>query len=240
VKAPAKKSRKRALGRDAIIDAALAEIDAHGVASFTLRNLADRLGVYPTAIYWYVPTKDHILAEVVGEVFRNVAPKWNGQDWRAYLEDFFARYRTSISQHPNVTPLIGAHLIGNLSIPFDFVEGVLSALTKAGLSGARLAAGYNGVIASLIGFVAQEFSPIPDHEGGDAWQAATQARLLTVDPESHPVLAANLPLLANKAFILRWQNGTVAPLDASFTLFVEQVIAGIERLVSLEPEPRAP
>ena len=62
------------------------------------------------------------------------------------------------------------------------------------------------------------------------WQSAVQQRLLAVDPQAHPVLAANLPLLANRAFVLRWQNGSEAPLDASYRSFIEQVIAGLEHL----------
>jgi AcrR family transcriptional regulator len=224
---------KRTLDREWVIEAALAEIDANGVDGFSLRNLANRLGVYPTAVYWHVPTKNHILAEVVGAVFRNVAPKRAEQGWRDYLRELFIRYRNSIRRHPNISPLVGAHLVGNLSIDFEFVEGVLGALHDAGLAGPGLVAGYNAVIASLIGFVIQEFSPIPEQETA-AWQSAIQKRLLEVDPTTHPVLAANLPLLANKAFILRWQNGSEAPLDKSFKAFIEQVIAGIESLSSTE------
>lgn len=220
---------KPPLSRERVIAEALAEIDANGAAAFNLRNLAARLGVYPTAVYWYVPNKNAILAEIVGVVFRDVAPPRSGQHWRDYLRTLFHRYRESVRQHPNVAPLVGAHLVGNLSIDFDFVEGVLGALRDAGLSGAPLAAGYNAVIASLVGFVIQEFSPVPETQTGE-WQSGVQARLLGVDPERHPVLAANLPLLANKAFILRWQNGGEAPLDAAFELFVEQVLAGIESL----------
>ena len=55
-------------------------------------------------------------------------------DWRNYLRVLFNRYRESIQKHPNVGPLIAAHLIGNLGIGFDFVEGVLGALQEAGLS----------------------------------------------------------------------------------------------------------
>ena len=230
---PARKTNasRRALDRQAVIEAALEEIDANGVDGFNLRTLAGRLGVYPTAIYWHVPSKNDILAEVVGAVFRNVAPtRTRGrQEWREYLRELFARYRDSIKRHPNVAPLVGAHLVGNLSIDFDFVEGVLAALKDAGLSGVALTSGYNTVIACLIGFVVQEFSPIPESDTA-AWQSAVQQRLLGIDPGKHPVLAANLPLLANKAFILRWQNGGEAPLDRSFKAFIEQVIAGIESL----------
>jgi AcrR family transcriptional regulator len=223
------RAAKPALTRQSVIDAALAQIDAHGVDAFNLRTLADSLGVYPTAVYWHVPNKNAILAEVVAAVFRDVAPPRGDADWRDYLRRLFHRYRASMRRHPNVAPLIGAHLVGNLGIDFDFVEGLLGALADAGLGGAKLAAGYNAVFASLIGFVIQEFSPMPQDDTAQ-WQSAVQQRLLGVDPERHPVLAANLPLLANKAFVLRWQNGAEAPLDAAFDAFVEQVIAGVESL----------
>lgn len=222
---------KPALTRERIVAAALAEIDERGAAAFNLRSLADRLGVYPTAVYWHLPNKTAILAEVVATVFRDVAPRRRGGDWRGYLRRLFQRYRESMRQHPNIAPLVGAHLVGNLRIDFDFVEGVLAALTDAGLAGARLAAGYNAVVAALIGFVVQEFSPIPDIDTGE-WQSGVQQRLLGVDAGAHPVLAANLPLLANKAFILRWQNGSEAPLDDAYRSFIEQVIAGLDSLRS--------
>jgi len=221
---------KPALTRERVVAAALAEIDERGADAFNLRNLAERLGVYPTAVYWHVPNKTAILAEVVATVFRDVAPRRRGgEDWRDYLRKLFQRYRASMRRHPNVAPLVGAHLVGNLRIDFDFVEGVLGALSEAGLTGTRLVAGYNAVVAALIGFVVQEFSPIPASDAQE-WQSAVQQRLLAVDPQAHPVLAANLPLLANRAFVLRWQNGSEAPLDASYRSFVEQVIAGLEHL----------
>lgn len=229
-------STRQELSRQSVIEASLEEIDERGVDGFNLRDLAKRLGVYPTAIYWHVPTKNHIFAEVVATVFRNVAPSRKDKNWRRYLREMFHRYRDSVRRHPNVAPLVGAHLVGNLSIDFDFVEGVLGALQNAGLSGSRLTAGYNAIIASLIGFVIQEFSPVPEQ---DTWQSAVQKRLLNVDPAKHPVLAANLPLLANKAFILRWQNGGQAPLDESFESFIDQVLSGIELLSTHEKRPAA-
>ena len=38
----------------------------------------------------------------------------------------------------------------------------------------------------------------------------------------------NLPLLANKAFILRWDNGSTVPLDSSFERHVQMTIDGLE------------
>jgi TetR/AcrR family tetracycline transcriptional repressor len=46
------------------------------------------------------------------------------------------------------------------------------------------------------------------------------------------MLAQNMALLGNKAFTLRWQNGTEAPLDASFEAFIEIIISGIAQYAS--------
>jgi AcrR family transcriptional regulator len=81
-KQPRRSAVVKQLNRESIVAAALAEIDSNGVDDFNLRSLAKRLGVYPTAIYWHVPTKYDILAEVVGAVFRGVAPPRNRLDWR--------------------------------------------------------------------------------------------------------------------------------------------------------------
>lgn len=225
------KISKVALGRHVIVRAALAEIDARGLAKFNLRSLAARLDVYPTAIYWYVPTKNHLLAEVAAAVFRNLMPPHCDTDWRGYLRQLFTRYRASVRRHPNVAPLVGAHLIGNLSIELDFVEGILSALTQAGLRDAALVAGYNAIIATLVGYVVQEFSPLPER-GTARWQASVRQRLQGLDEHRYPQLTRHLPQLANKAFILRWQNGAEAPLGRSFKQFVELVVAGIEALAA--------
>lgn len=62
-------------------------------------------------------------------------------------------------------------------------------------------------------------------------------RLIEIDRDAHPILAANLKLLSNQAFILRWQNGTDAPLGRSYTAFIDVIVTGIEAMA--EPPPRS-
>lgn len=216
------------LNRERIIAAAIEEIDLRGLEAFSIRHLAARLGVYPTAIYWYIKSRNLILAEVVGQVLSDATPA-DGLDWRDYLRSLLGRYRAAIKAHPNVAPLVGAHLIGNASIPFDFVERVLAKLAEAGFREEGLVHAYNTVVASLAGFITQEFATAPDD---DAWRSDVQERLLAVDAKACPTLGANLPLLANKAFILRWRSGAEAPMDASFDRYVEIVIAGLEKFAA--------
>ncbi|CAN5312716.1 hypothetical protein BH10PSE3_BH10PSE3_34640 [soil metagenome] len=218
------------LSRERIVEAALAQIDQEGLENFSLRNLANRLGVYPTAIYWYVPNRNELLAQVVALIFDKVAPAKRRRAWQTYLRDLFGNFRDAIRAHPNMAPLVGAQLVSNTSMSLAFVEDLLAALSRAGLSGPPLLGAFNTVVAALVGFTAQEFAPMPT-EDPVGWQMTVQQRLIGIDREQYPVLAANLSLLSNRAFIVRWQNGVDAPLDDSFVIYVDVMIAGIERLI---------
>jgi AcrR family transcriptional regulator len=62
-------ARRRLDGRqadrvDALVDAALAELRAHGYDGLTVRNAARRAGVAPATAYTYFASKDHLVAEV--------------------------------------------------------------------------------------------------------------------------------------------------------------------------------
>jgi AcrR family transcriptional regulator len=223
------KRTANALGRETIIAAALAEIDRSGLESFSLRNLAKTLGVYPTAIAWHVPGRSQLLAEVAALALADIVPPAFPESWQSYLRQLFHRYREAIRRHPNIAPLIGTQLVANRGVDLAFVEKLLAALSHAGFSGARLVAAYNAVIAALVGFSTQEFAPIPVEDTKN-WQKEIRERLQNVEAYRYPILAENIKLLSNKAFVLRWQNGIEAPLDASFEIFVDIFIAGLERL----------
>ena len=150
---------------------------------------------------------------------------------QAYLRELFQSFRKVIQTHPNVAPLIVTQLVSNTNMSLEFVEQLLAALSKAGLSGTNLVGAYNTIVAGLVGFAAQEFAPVPTEESVE-WQAEVRDRLATISRDDFPVLASNLPLLSNRAFILRWQNGIDSPLDESFRIYVDIIIAGIEKLIA--------
>jgi TetR/AcrR family tetracycline transcriptional repressor len=219
-----------ALSKDRVIGAALALIDAQGVDGFSMRGLAETLGVYPTAIYWYVANRNALLAEVVGHALRDVAPEWRGDDWQAWLKHLFRRYRAAVQRHPNIAPLIGAQLVSNAGVGTAFIDRILTVLTAAGFTGDHLVHAYNAVIAVQVGFVTLEFAPAPK-EDRESWADTIKAHLRGADATAHPVLAQNLERLENRAFIARWQNGADVPLDASFELFIDIAVAGLAQRV---------
>jgi AcrR family transcriptional regulator len=220
---------KGALSKERIVAAALAQIDRDGLAAFSLRDVARTLGVYPTALYWHVPGRNALLAAVVEHALRDIWRPRGRLTWQAWLRTLFHRYRAAVRRHPNIAPLIGAQLVSNAGIGPELVERILAVLAEAGFAGDRLVDAYNAVVAAKVGFVTMELAAVPDEDRA-RWAAAMRARLGDVDPVRLPVLARNLKRLGNRAFILRWENGTTVPLDRSFKLYVEAFIAGLERV----------
>jgi TetR/AcrR family tetracycline transcriptional repressor len=225
------KRRQGALNRETIVAAALSEIDRNGLEGFSLRGLAKTLKVYPSAIVWHVSGRTSLLADAASLALADILPPGFPDSWQGYLRDFFHRFREALRRHPNVAPLIGAQLVANRAVDFEFVERLLAALAHAGLSGPKLAGAYSAVMAALVGFTTQEFAPLPV-EDTTSWQRDIQDRLLKADARKYPTLVKNMKSLGNKTFILRWQNGTEAPMDEAFDILVDIVIAGLERLVS--------
>jgi AcrR family transcriptional regulator len=219
------------LNRKTVVAAALEEIDRSGLETFSLRNVARSLGVYPTAIAWHAASRSQLLADVVQLALADIRPPGFHDSWQSYLKQTFYRFRDAVRRHPHLAPLIGTQLVANPTVELDFVEGLLATLTHAGFSGTRLVAAYNAVIAAVVGFVTQEFAPTPTGDTS-AWQKETRERLQSVQRLRYPLLSDNMKLLGNKAFTLRWQNGTEAPMDASFESFIEIFIAGLERFAS--------
>jgi len=222
---------KNSISHARIVQVALEQIDAVGLEAFSLRDVARSLGVYPATIYWHVESRNALLAEVAGCVIRDITPPREGRDWKQWMRALFFAYRRAVQAHPHVARLVGAQLVSNASLRNDFVEDVLGALLEAGATEATLCDAYNCVVAALSGFTTMELAPLPQEDAA-AWSAAMQQRVRATDALACPLLARHLPLLANRAFILRWQSGDEVPLDSSFAAYVEVFLGGLAAFIS--------
>ena len=224
----AKRSPKEVkLSKELICSASLALIDKKGLEAFSLRDVARSLGVYPRAIYWYVDGRTELLSEVVGYALRDVYPPASSGDWKDWLRKLFRQYREAVRQHPNIAPLIGASLLSPGAMVPITIERILAVLGEAGFPEKHLVDVYNVVIAAQVGFVTLEFAMVPE---GIA-SAEQKKRISTIDVLRFPLLGRHLPSFANRAFVLRWENGTKAPLDSGFHRFVESIISGLDRFL---------
>ncbi|WP_323795212.1 TetR/AcrR family transcriptional regulator [Nisaea sp.] len=227
---PAKRKPKSApLSSDAIIAAAIDLLDREGLDNFSIRNIAKALGVYPTALYWHVPSRHLLIARLIAALFADVLPE-PGPDWQVWLKALFRRYRDVVRTHPNISPLIGGHLVSSASADLKLVEGILATLARAGFAGEDLVSAYNAVITGLCGYATQEFAHVFPDPDGDL-KASLTASVEAADPALYPTLAAERHLLLNRALVLRWQNGTESSLEPGFEMFTDALIAGLAQKV---------
>jgi len=218
------------LSREVVLDAALGLIDEAGPDGFTMRALARRLGVYPTAIYWYFPRKNDLLAALVAHALRDLSPQADPQDWQGFIADLFRRYRDAMRRHPHVAGLTGASLVSNAAVDLGLIDRIVAALGHAGCPDDRLLAAFDVVISSMAGFATMEFAALPSEDQA-AWADGMRAAVDTIDAARHPHLHRFRDQVANRHFMLRWENGTAVPLDAGFEAHVAIVIAGLQAFI---------
>lgn len=226
---------KPPLGRDAILETALALIDRDGVAAFSLRVLANELGVFPTAIYWHVPNRNALIAGAVALALRGVGQRLPRGTWQQRLRVLLKRFRSALQRHPKLAPVIGTELISNSPLDLPMLEHIVRALEDAGFDGPALVDAFNVVVAAMCGFVTIELAAAPAQHA-DAWAQAHRQALREIAAPTYPALARHLPKLRDKAFILRWTSGTNRPLNSGFEAWLDVIVGGLEQRAARGPQ----
>jgi AcrR family transcriptional regulator len=219
-----------ALSRELILEAALALIDRNGPQAFNIRDLAQALRVFPSAIYWYVPGRNELISGVISLAMNGVADDLGSGRWQNRLAALLHRYRAVLRCHPRLAPLVASELIYNATFDATMLDHLVQLLEDAGFDGPGLVDAYNVVFAAMCGFATMELSTAPA-EDGEAWEAACRAQISRVDPLRQPALARHLDALRNRAFVLRWSSGDGRPLDSGFEAWVDVIVRGVESRV---------
>ena len=73
------------LSRALVLEAAVALADEHGFEGFSMRRLAQELGVVPMALYKHVANKDELLDGMVDIVFGEIESPPIDDDWKAAM-----------------------------------------------------------------------------------------------------------------------------------------------------------
>ncbi|MDB5828434.1 MAG: hypothetical protein JWQ73_2654 [Variovorax sp.] len=219
-------SASAALGRDRIFKAALEVIDAEGLAAFNIRALANRLDVFPAAIYWHVPSRDALVSGAIALALLGVAAGVPDGTWQQRLRSVFQRFREALRKHPHLAPVVASELAYNAAFDAPLLEHVVAALEDARFDGEALVDAFNVVIAAMCGFATLELSTAP--AGSPVgWEAACRAQIDAVDTLHHPHLGRHLGDLRNRAFQVRWSSGKDQPLDSGFEAWIDVVLRGL-------------
>jgi AcrR family transcriptional regulator len=150
------------LSRKRILAGALNLLDREGLDAFSMRRLAEELGVGTMTIYGYFRNKDELLDAVVDAgaeaIAQAVSEEDGGGSWKARLRDLMLRIRQRHIEHPAIVelrykrPLLSP---GALSV----TEVAMRILRDAGFGKREAAEVYRVLFIYTFGFSA--FGPGP-------------------------------------------------------------------------------
>lgn len=225
----ADKTDRAGLGREQVLDAALAIIDRDGIDALSMRRLADSLGVYPSTIYWHAGNKAQLIALVCQRVFDTIElPDIDSMPWTEWIRSLALSARDALGRHPN----LAADFTSTIQISaasLTLADRVMQVIERAGFRGERLVMVYNTVLGGVFGWISAEFAAEPAGPDSD-WTAEYERTLREADGEL-PAIRSNILLVANRVFMLRWSSGRTTPMRGSFEFMVDTMIAGLERML---------
>ncbi|MFF4392676.1 MULTISPECIES: TetR/AcrR family transcriptional regulator [unclassified Streptomyces] len=205
------------LSRERILRTALHVVDDEGLASLSMRRVADELGVEAMALYRYTPSKDDLLDGLVEMLFveleQTLADIGTGTSELAAVGDgtaavtdrrealrgiALAMYRIALA-HPHVVPLVATR---PLTVPMArrplpvlrCHERLLAILQASGLTDAAALKLYRAFVSWVLGYIVVELREVVDDP--DEPDPAFRLGLHRLPARDFPRLRALGPALA--------------------------------------------
>jgi TetR/AcrR family tetracycline transcriptional repressor len=196
------------LSRELIIKEALALLDEHGPGALSMRRLADRLGVAPTALYTHVRGKADLIDGLIDQVYAGLTltPDPAG-DWTEQLTTLSQQIRDHLLAHPAVVPYalqqpgLGPHSL-------RLGEAIYRVLRPAGFSDQAVVGTVYALLTYILGFVALEIPRAgTDPQTSDEFVRRMWAFFAALPPGEFPHHVELAPLLARISTDEQFQFG---------------------------------
>ncbi|MER5207555.1 TetR/AcrR family transcriptional regulator [Streptomyces sp. NPDC002825] len=160
---PAKRGRKRAVGEDEVVAAAMRLLGTRGADAVSIRGIAAELGLAPNAVYTYFPDRAAVVRAVVEHLLGQTdlaALTAPGTPWRDRIHTLAADLRQRLLAHPGAVNLL---LSGPMDGPHALAlgEALLMVLADAGLDQAEAARASYLLIVQVLGAIALEAAELP-------------------------------------------------------------------------------
>lgn len=151
VRPPRRRAPRNSLNPDRILDAALTLLDRDGAEAFTMRGLAQQLGVGTMAVYSHFRGKDEISDAVAQRLLDTIElPPGGSADPRSELREVCAGVYRLFTEHPSALELLaGRPLRGDDAIAL--IDRMLGLLRRAGLGRADAAHAHVALMQYLVG-----------------------------------------------------------------------------------------
>ena len=180
---------RRSISQADIVDAAFELLEQRGMAAVSVRGVAASLGLTPTAMYTYFPSKNALLRAMVEQLLSTIdlaAASDPGVAWRDRVHALAAMLLERLAEHAGALvlvtsgPLDGAHALG-------LNEALIAGFAGEGMPHADAARAALAVRAYVLGAAAIDAA----ERAGDAEVGAgAPSQALWTDATAFPLTAA--------------------------------------------------
>ena len=157
---------RRPLTRERILQTGLQMIDEQGLEAFTMRKLAQELGVDPMSIYRHFENKDALLDGVADVLWSEVKLPESRVGWEALLRSFATSLRALAHVHPHAYALLCKNQSLSLAL-LRLCDVALEQLQQAGFEQKRAMEILCTVSSYAMGYAMVELSALspltPEH-----------------------------------------------------------------------------
>jgi AcrR family transcriptional regulator len=178
-------ANRKPLSSARVLQAAVALADAAGLQAFSMRGLAQELGVVPMALYKHVANKEELLDGMVDSVFSEIELPSGDLDWRSAMRRRAISTREALQRHSWAIGMMESRHPGPANLRNH--NAVMGCLRTAGFSFELAIHAYSLQDAYIYGFALQERDT--GFETPDSAGAAAQRRAQTIGAlENYPYL----------------------------------------------------
>ena len=208
---------RRTLTRQRVLEAAVELADRDGIASVSMRRLAEALGIEAMSLYTHVRSKEDLLGAMVELVMAEVPSPAETGDWKASLRHTILDARAALLRHPWAPGIIETQVAPGPSTLAHF-DRVMGILRNGGFSLEMTHHALHLFGSRLLGFTRELFDDSPEMSPEEATAMAA-------------MLAPTLPHVAEMAAAATHDGGLGrCDTNAEFAFSLEVILDGLERL----------
>ncbi|SDE12469.1 transcriptional regulator, TetR family [Paenibacillus sp. UNCCL117] len=101
------KKQQPQISEDKILEASWELLGEEGIEKFSMRRLADRLGIQAPSLYWYFKSKQDLYQRLANQVSKIILEEFHSDgDWKEQLSELAVTVRRVLGRYPCSTQLM--------------------------------------------------------------------------------------------------------------------------------------
>lgn len=101
------KKKQPQISEDKILEASWGLLGEDGIEKFSMRRLADRLGIQAPSLYWYFKSKQNLYQRLANQISKVILEEFDSEgDWKEQLTELAVTVRSVLSRYPCSTQLM--------------------------------------------------------------------------------------------------------------------------------------